>query len=260
MKNKRKIRKKRGSSRYFVIFIFISIILFSIFLGAKTLIGQINWLEISKIEVKGNVNLDKDYLINLSKDLIGQNLYSVSKQIVMLRYENIIRLEDISIKRKLPHTLQLKIKERVGVFYIKSLDGLLFPIDKNRIVLDNDVFYETEILPVISTNIPTKEIFYGEVINNEFIEEIFAFVAEVEKYDDKFVSKISEFYQLNNDICIFESETGYRIIFSDENLEFQLERFNFVLDNRNFAKNTTVDLRFEPQLIIQSEANWEVAK
>ena len=58
----RKSKKKRGSSRYFVLFILISIILTSIFLGTKTLIGKINWLEISKIEVKGNVNLDKDYL------------------------------------------------------------------------------------------------------------------------------------------------------------------------------------------------------
>ncbi len=252
---KKKRRKKRGSSRYFVLFILISITFFLIFFGTKNLIGKINWLEISKIEVKGNVNLDKDYIINLSKDLIGQNLYSVSKQIVMLRYEHIIRLEDISIKRILPHTLQLKIKEREGVFYIKSLDGLLFPIDKNRIVLDNDVFYESEDLAIISTDIPAKNIFYGEIINDEFIEEIFAFVLEVGKYDDKFVSKVSEFYKVDSDICVFESETGYRIIFSDEDLEFQLERFNFVLENRNFAKNTTINLQFEPQLIIQSEEN-----
>ena len=76
-------KKRRGSSRYFVVFIFLIILLFGGFIGIKRLIQSIGYFNIEKIEVVGNNILETDFLLNLCNDLIGENLFSVSKKDIL---------------------------------------------------------------------------------------------------------------------------------------------------------------------------------
>ena len=248
-------RKRRGSSRFFFLFIFIGGLIGLSFWGMKSILSKVEWFEIKKIEITGHKNLEAAYLANLSKDVIGKNLFSISEKQVQLKYDNIIRIKKIKIKKIIPTTLRIKIDERDTIFYIKTTDGMLFPIDEERIVLDNDMFYSTEIAPVISTSLSTDNVFYGEKIFDQFIEKIFQFYNEIQEIDDHFMSKISEFYPQDGDVCFVEINTGYRVIFAEDNKKDQIARFNFIEENRNFAQNSIVDLRFSNQLIIQSEDN-----
>jgi cell division septal protein FtsQ len=247
-------RKKRGSSRYFFLFFFLIVLLVVVYSSAKMALQNVTYFEIKNIEVESAKNLEQSYLINLCKDFVGHNLFSISKSQILTKYENIIRVKGISIKKKIPHTLRIVIEERLGVFFVKTKDGNLFPIDNERIVLDNDVFYESEaLLPIISTDLMAENLFYGEKVSDSFIERVFAFTQKVKELDDQFLTNVSEFYQYDNELYVVEADTGYRILFSEDELPDQLARYRFIEGNRIFAKDNIIDLRFSDQLIIRTE-------
>jgi hypothetical protein len=247
-------KKKRGSSRYYVLFVLLGVLLVILFATAKKALQNFSYFEIKQIEVEGTKNLEKSYLVNLCKEVIGQNLFSISETQILTKYANIIRIKGISIKKKIPHTLRIVIDERKAVFFVKTKEGLLYPIDNERIVLDNDVFYENEIaLPIIATDLTAEQFFYGEIISDSFIEEIFDFCAVLETHDENFLTKISEFYRQNDELYVVEADTGYRILFAEDDLAYQLTRFHFIEGNRKFSQDNIVDLRFTNQLIIRTE-------
>jgi cell division septal protein FtsQ len=247
------IKKKNGSSRYFFYFIFSTGIIVTAYFGVKSLITKMDMFYISKIEISGNTNLETEFLQNLSRDFLGQNLYAISKKNVLQKYENIIRIDDIKVIKVFPDELRIMVKEKKGIFYLKSKEGELFPIDRNHIVLDNKNFYEHEIIPVIETNIPSDIFLFGEKIENDFVERVFAFYDRLIKTNPEFSNHISEFYKDDGDIIMVETNIGYRMIFGDDEVEEKLKRYVFLEQNRTFEKGTIVDLRFKNQLVIRSE-------
>jgi len=247
------VKKKTGSSRYFFYFIFSSGIIVASYFGVKSLIIKMDMFYINKIEISGNINLESEFLQNLSRDFLGQNLYAVSKKDVLQKYENILRIDDIKVIKIFPDELRIMVKEKKGIFYLKSKEGEIFPIDRNRIVLDNKNFYEHEIIPVIETDIPSSDFLFGEKIENDFVERVFTFYDRLIKTDLEFSNHISEFYENDGDIVMVETSVGYRIIFGDDEVEEKLKRYVFLEQNRTFEKGTIVDLRFKNQLVIRSE-------
>ena len=247
------VKKKTGSSRYFFYFIFSTGIIIIAYFGVKSLIIKMDMFYISKIEISGNTNLETEFLQNLSRDFLGQNLYAISKKNVLQKYENIVRIDDIKVTKVFPDELRIMVKEKKGIFYLKSKEGELFPIDRNRIVLDNKNFYEHEIIPVIETNIPSDIFLFGEKIENDFVERVFTFYDRLIKTNPEFSNHISEFYKDDDDIIMVETNIGYRIIFGDDEVEEKLKRYVFLEQNRSFEKGTIVDLRFKDQLVIRSE-------
>jgi cell division protein FtsQ len=242
------MRKKRGSSRYYILFIFILILVVSSFSGVKYLLQNVDFFQIKFVEVIGNKNLEREFLSNISKDFIGKNLFKVSQEDIMQKYKNINRIKSIEVSRKLPNKLLIKITEKSGYLYIKSVEGELFPITKDKEILDNTRYFNSEILPVVTTNFPTKELEVGKIIKDEWINQIFSItekLIELELLED-----ISEFYQNNDEIILVQSPIGYRIIPGTKDLIKKFKRYKFIRDNRSFSRNDCIDLRYENKLII----------
>lgn len=245
-------RKRTGSSRYFVYFIFSVSLLAALFWGVRTLLTKISWFQIEAIQIQGNENLETEFLTNLSLDFLGANLFATSKRDVLQKYENIVRIKDISLTRILPNKIRLNILERKGLFFIRTREGEIFPIADDRIILDNDVFYTEENLPVIITDIPASEISFGTKVENEFLERIFRYYQIVSSQFPDFFKNISELYEDESEIYLVEAGTGYRIVFGEDDLIEKIKKYRFLEQNRSFEKGKIVDLRYKDQLVIRS--------
>jgi len=248
-------RKRTGSSRYFVYFILSICIIATVFFGIRTLFTKLSFFQIDSILITGNKNLDTEFLANLSKDFIGLNLFSTSKHNILQKYENIVRIKDISITRIFPNKIKLDILERSGLFYIRTIEGEIYPIDADCIVLDNDVFYVEENLPLIETNISTSDITFGNKIEDDFLARVFVFYDIVYPEFPDMIKNISEFYEADNEIYLVEANTGYKIVFGDDDLIGKIKKFRFLEQNRSFEKGKIVDLRYKDQLVIRSDEN-----
>jgi hypothetical protein len=145
------------------------------------------------------------------------------------------------------------ISEKKGEFHFLTERGNIFPIDKNRVVLDNVNFYENEALPVIGTRIADADIIIGQKIQNDLIEKVFVLREKFDSVNPDFISSISEFYLKGENLIFVNSNVGYRIVFGDDEIEEKLKKLIFLEQNRTFEKGTTIDLRFKDQLVIRSE-------
>jgi cell division septal protein FtsQ len=246
-------KKRRGYSRYFFLFLLIIILLVSAYYGVRSLLVSWNIFQIEKIEISGYENLEKDFLLYFARDFLGKNLFSISQQDVLNKYDNIVRVKSVEMSRHIPNVLKLKFQERKGIFQVKTAEGNLFPIDEEKIVLDNDNFYNSEVLPVIDTNIKTAEIKIGEVVDDFFVDRILELYEKILAADKNFIDKISEFYLDDNQIVLVESSKGYKIILGEENIASKLKRFSFLEQHRTFEAGIVVDLQFPNSLIIRTE-------
>jgi cell division septal protein FtsQ len=247
------MKKRRGSSRYFFIFFLLLIVLGSLGYGMRMLITKISFFNINKIEVTGNTTLESDFLSNLAGDFIGQNLYAVSKKNVMVKFNNIIRVKDVTVVRMFPDKLKIKIRERRGVFSLITADGELFPIDDEFVILDNDNFSLFTNIPMIHLQNTKEDIIPGMQMQSDELNEIFSFYTEIRKIESDFFDKVSEIFISDEEIHVVEKNKGYLVIFGNDSLEDQLKQFSFIEENRDFEVGSTVDLRFEDQLIIRTE-------
>ena len=246
-------KKRSGSSRYFIFFLVLIVLIYTLYVGINSLFMRLDIFKIKYIKIIGNENLETSFLKNLSNDFINLNLYSISKRDVLMKYENVVRIDDIKVSRIFPNKLKIVISEKKGEFFFRTKNGTIYPIDKNRVVLDYEKCYEHEVLPVIGTKIPNAEIVPGKKIENILIEEIFSLKEKFADVDPDFINNISEFYIKNENLILVNANIGYRIVLGNDEIEEKLKRFIFLEQNRTFEKGTVIDLRFKDQLVIRSE-------
>lgn len=246
-------KKRSGSSRYFFFFLVLIVLIYGAYIGINSLFTKLDLFKVKYIKISGNANLETDFLKNICNDFINLNLYSISKKDVLKKYENIVRIEGIKVSRIFPNKLKIEISEKRGVFFLRTERGIIFPIDKNRVVLDNVNFYENEVLPVIGTKIPDAEIIIGKRIENVLIEKIFFLREKFANVDPDFINSISEFYLKDENLIFVNANIGYRIVLGENEIEEKLKRLIFLEQNRTFEKGTIIDLRFKDQLVIRSE-------
>lgn len=105
------------------------------------------WLYISNIKVKGLKTLDQANVIKqLSLDK-PTNILSFNSFVAKKRLKENYYVEDVTVKKKLPNTVTITIKERDIVGYIPYSNSYLF-IDKSGMVIDTKQSF-TQNLPII---------------------------------------------------------------------------------------------------------------
>ncbi|HOD55590.1 MAG TPA: FtsQ-type POTRA domain-containing protein [Candidatus Cloacimonadota bacterium] len=247
----KKYRKKRGSTRYLVLFIFITALFSGLWYTLTLFLKDMEYFNIEKIEIVGQKNLDPAFLQNVSKDYIGMNIFKVKKQDVIRKYESIVRVKKAKVSRRYPSTLKVEIQERTGMLYVKTSDGDFFPIDSEFIVLDKADFYFSEDIPLVSLNMQKSKIHLGEKLNDHNLKLIMALHQTIMKIDKSFVNSISEYYIKEKSIVFVDSHSGCRVILGNKDIEKRIERYVFLRSNKGFKKNTVVDLRYNDQIIVR---------
>ncbi len=244
---------RNGSSRYFFYLLFGLLIIFGIYSGIKAIITKWDLFTVKEIEIVGNENLETEFLRNLSQDCLNKNLYALTKAEIFQKYENIPRMKKIKISRILPDKLKIKIEEKVAKFYIRSKEGEICPISKEREILDNNFSY-AEDLPIITTDISAKYLKIGAKIDNPFVKKIFELEKIIRTHDEIFADQISEYVIKNNTLNLINANNGHRIIFGeDEEICYQLQKYRKIEDNRPYHTGQIIDLRFSDKLVIKTE-------
>ncbi len=243
---------RTGSSRY-IFYFFISItLIFGTYKAFHSILTKWDIFSIKTVKIDGNINLEREFLENISKEFLNKNLYSISEDEVLQKYENIIRIKDLSVAKIFPNKLHIEITEKSGKFLIKSIEGDIYTITKDYEILD-DNFNISEDLPVISTAISSDSIRIGDTIKNKRIDEIFSLANRIENINPEFAKNVSEYFFNDDVIYIVEVNTGYQIVLGENNLEQKLKRYDIIEQNRTFQRSSIIDLRYEDQLVIRTE-------
>ena len=242
-------RIKRGNSRFFVFFLFLLGVALLILYLSRYLLMNFEFFNVKNIVVEGDSNLNN--LEELAHGYIGQNIFKIDKENVKLKYENIVRIEDVNIDKILPNKLKIKIKEKRGAFFIKTKEGHIFPITETKTVLDMNDFYPKEDLPIINTNILYDNIVISEKIKSKLVEKVFSLHDKICSELPLMERKISEYYLKNDKIYFVEINSASHIYIGNKYIDDNIQKFKFYVENYGLPKNKIIDFRYRDHIVLK---------
>lgn len=160
-KKKKKRKIKPIAKLILLVIIFIGIIIFA-------MISPM--FNIKKIEVIGNEKLSSDTIISLSGVSEGKNIFRISKKDITKKIKEDSYINSVSIKRKIPSTLEITVKERKKVYQIKVINSYVY-LDYQGYILE--VSAKDGKVPIIE-GLTTEQntLLNGKRVNNDDIEAL----------------------------------------------------------------------------------------
>lgn len=189
--------------------------------------------KINEIKISG---LDKDYNFKLSENLKFlkiQNLFFLDKKEIDYVFNSIDLIENYSIFKKYPSSLDIKIKQALPLAYVRQEDKILFLGTNGKLI---------EINPDEKTNIP---FIFGKFSKREFFRLKKILDLTNFKYD-----QIKNLFFFPSGRWDIETFTGVIIKLPYDRLTESLKLSNDILSDNKFQNVKIIDLRQENQVII----------
>lgn len=224
--------------RYFPLFIFIFIVLLTFLFG----LWNIKNLQYNIDDLK---NVTPSELDSSLSNYMGKTIFGINpNELIVEITSNIGYVKEASVKKILPNTLNIFIKEHTPFYIGYSSNRCLLFSDTgeliNEICKDCQVECTSEVSQMVYINSNTVIESNGKLI---FFEEIF----KVNQLLLEFNYEISSL-NIQDGIALFEDTLGHTFTFDLSNqLEDQLARMYLIGSkiNKDMIQYTTLDLRFE---------------
>ena len=161
----KEIRKKRKKRR-----IITSLLLIAIVLGGTVFALVSPIFNIQNIQVSGNEQVASDTIESLSGLSDGQNIFKFLKKNVINDIKKEPYIESVEVKRVLPNTIQIKVKERKKRFAIKFLNSYAIINSQGYILELSENQGDLPIISGITT--PEEEITKGRRLNENDLNNL----------------------------------------------------------------------------------------
>ena len=205
--NKPKQKKKRKKSSIIskIILLFLLIIGVGIFAFISPLFN------IEKIEVNGNKKIDSSTVISLSGVVTGKNIFQISKKQVIEGVKENPYINNVTIKRKLPRTLVIDVKEREVAYQIKVINSYVY-VDYQGYILE--VSSKEAKVPIIE-GLQTEQdtLLNGKRLSNKDIEILRIILRIMETSKSAEVSKLISKISLQNNEYILEMKKENKLVY-----------------------------------------------
>ena len=181
------------------------------------------------IEIENKIRLSFDYLVNI-------NIFLINKKLIKKKIENLLYLENISIKKKYPSTIIINAK-KTDLIAVTFLDQKKYYVGNNgKLILSKNIS-DNKKLPII----------FGKFEVNNFIE----LKNKLEK-NGLDISKIIRYYYHKNKRWDLFFRNDIVIRLPNKELINALKLFQNFKKKNVIKPNTTIDLRIENRLILKN--------
>lgn len=163
------IRRRRNFGRFFRGLIFLVV--------SATVIGffvYVPFFTLSEIKLIGAKYLTQEDIMKIGNIYMGEQLFRLETDVVQSRLSKDLRIEEVSVRRRLPHTLEIKIKERQPLAIIQCDYGYL-DLDHNGTVIDSYKTIKTMQIPMI-TGAEIRDLYIGDAVEDEHVKKILEFL------------------------------------------------------------------------------------
>ncbi len=248
----RKDRKRRGHSRYYLLFVLAIFGLSALGCGGYYLLSHINAFDYRSTHLEGNTAVPDSLFMQVLNRYKGQNLLAISSKKVSKELTGLSRVKSVKIRKHFLHTLSIRVSESTPVLFVKSREGQLYPVDGEGRVLAIYNALMPEDLPIATSYLYDEQFQTGKKLRTTNLQRILSLNKRIIKEYPEFLPRVSEYYTVDNTVYIVELETGTRIIPPEEKLADQLRRYLFVQENGNIGSRKVVDLRYDNQVVVKA--------
>lgn len=184
-----------------------TLLIVTLIVFASGLIGISGVFNISKIVVEGNVTISEEQIVSFSGIEKGTNVFAISKSDVVAKIKENSYVDTVRVKRCLPDTIKLVIKERQAQYALPLANSYVY-IDEQGYILQ------------ISNDLPTVPVLLGFITDLSNVKEN-SRLEESDLAKIKMVMKIMEIaahHQLENLITKVDisNEENYALYFDTE--------------------------------------------
>ncbi|MBQ6005360.1 MAG: FtsQ-type POTRA domain-containing protein [Selenomonadaceae bacterium] len=191
------VKKKRRKRKIFrgVIFIVVSAAVIGFFV-------YVPFFTLSEIRLDGAKYLTEEDIMRVGNIYMGEPLFKLETDVVQSRLSKDLRIEEVSVRRKLPHALEIKIKERRPLATIVCDYGYL-DLDHNGMVLDSYKTLKTMQIPMIN-GVAVRDLYIGDTIDNVLVKQILDFL---QRLNEETLNRLSEIAIVEEDYIVMYSAT-----------------------------------------------------
>ena len=177
-------RRRRSFGRLFrgLIFLVVSAAVLGVFV-------YVPFFTLNEIRLEGAKYLTEEDILRIGDIYMGEPLFKLETNVVQSRLSKDLRIEEVSVRRKLPHTLEIKIKERRPLATINCDYGYL-DLDHNGVVLDSYKTIKTMQIPMI-TGAAVRDLYIGDTVENEQVRRILDFLQRLNEDTLNLLSEIA---------------------------------------------------------------------
>ncbi len=177
-------RRRRSFGRLFrgIIFLVVSAAVLGVFV-------YVPFFTLNEIRLEGAKYLTEEDILRIGDIYMGEPLFKLETNVVQSRLSKDLRIEEVSVRRKLPHTLEIKIKERRPLATINCDYGYL-DLDHNGVVLDSYKTIKTMQIPMI-TGAAVRDLYIGDTVENEQVRRILDFLQRLNEDTLNLLSEIA---------------------------------------------------------------------
>ena len=191
-------KKRRRRARRFlrgIIFLVVSAAVLSFFV-------YIPFFTLSEIKLTGAKYLTQEDIMKIGDIYMGEPLFKLETDVVQSRLSKDLRIEEVSVRRRLPHTLEVKIKERIPLATVSCDYGYL-DLDRNAVIIDSYKSLKTMQIPMI-TGAAVHDLYIGDEIDDELIKKILDFL---QRLNEETLNRISEVAIIEENYIVMYSAT-----------------------------------------------------
>lgn len=192
-----KIRRRRSSRRLFrgIVFLIVSAAVLGFFI-------YVPFFTLSELKLVGAKYLTQDDILKAGNIYMGEPMFKLKTDVVQNRLSKDLRIEEVSVRRHLPHTLEIKIKERRPLATVNCNYGYL-DLDRNGIIIDSYKSLKTMQIPMI-TGVNVNDLYIGDTVDNEIVRQILDFL---QRLDEETLNRLSEIAIVEADYIVMYSAT-----------------------------------------------------
>lgn len=175
-------RVHRSGRRIFkgIIFLMITCAILGIFV-------YVPFFTLKNINLNGATYITVDDILKIGNIYMGEPLFELETDNITTRLSNDLRIEEVSVRRKLPDTIEVTIKERKPVATIVCDYGYL-DLDKSGKIIDSYKNLKEMQIPMIS-GATVRDKYIGDEVDDKMVKEILNFL---QKINSDSLNKISE--------------------------------------------------------------------
>ena len=175
-------RKRRSTRRLFkgIIILILTAVIISVFVYTP-------FFTLRDIKLIGATYLTKDDIIKIGNVYYGEPLFQLETDDITKRLINDLRIEEVTVKRDLPNTLEVTLKERKPVATIACDYGYL-DLDRNGTVIDSYKNLKSMPIPMIAGAV-AKDLYIGDTVTDEMVQKILFFLQQL---NETSLNKLSE--------------------------------------------------------------------
>ena len=194
------------------------------------------------VQVDGAVYLKKEELVRISGIYMGEPLFQLETDQVTKRLLQDLRIEEALVRRQLPSTLEITIKERMPVATVACEYGYL-DIDRQGKVIDSYRTLKNMPIPMI-TGVQVRDLYIGDDVEDEMVKKILSFLQQL---DDVSLNQLSE---------IAITGPDYLVAYTTNSVQIRLGKLERMEEKARLTQDFLKDLATNPYQVEYVDFNY----